>query len=159
LSKVAEVSKDKEGRLLVGAAVSPFELDRVVKLSRYADFLVIDVAHVDDEAILTSLRKMIDAVNVDVVIGNLGTYEGAVDVTTRLDRIGGLRVGIGSGSICSTGVVTGVALPTLWAVAYVADAALDYGLRDTPIIADGGIREPGDVVKAMAVGGLVFHDG
>jgi len=151
-SKVAEVSKDKEGRLLVGAAVSPFDLDRAVKLSRYADFLVIDVAHVDDEAALTSLRKMIDVVNVDVVIGNLGTYEGAVDVITRLDRIGGLRVGIGSGSICSTGVVTGVASPTLWAVAHVADAALDYGLRDTPIIADGGIREPGDVVKAMAVG-------
>ncbi|WP_048062775.1 IMP dehydrogenase [Caldivirga maquilingensis] len=143
---------DGEGRLIVGAAVSPFDVERAVKVSKYADFLVVDVAHVDNENALTALAKLVKETPVDVIVGNLGTYDGAVDAITRVDPIGGFRVGIASGSICSTGVVTGVAAPTLWAVAQVADAALDYGLGSTPIIADGGIREPGDVVKAMAAG-------
>ncbi len=141
-----------DGRLMVGAAISPFDLERAVKLSKVADFLVVDVAHVDNEKALASLRRLVKEVGVEVVVGNLGTYEGAVDVLTTVEPVGGLRVGIASGSICTTGVVTGVAAPTLWAVAQVADAAWDYGLRDIPIIADGGIREPGDAVKAFALG-------
>lgn len=143
---------DEDGRLLVGAAVSPFDEARALELSKYADFLVVDVAHVDNEKALAALAKVVKEVPVDVVVGNLGTYDGAVDVITRVDPVGGFRVGIASGSICTTGVVTGVAAPTLWAVAQVADAALDYGMGDVPVIADGGIREPGDVVKAMVVG-------
>jgi len=90
-------------------------------------------------------------VEADVIVGNIGTYEAAEDVITKLDGIAGLRVGIGSGSICSTSVVTRAGAPTLYATSRVADAMKKYG-ADIPIIADGGMRNPGDVAVAMAVG-------
>jgi IMP dehydrogenase len=144
-------SLDSSGRLLVGAAVSPFDLERAKALSGYADFLVIDVAHADNDNVLSAVAKMVKEVSVDVVLGNIGTYKGALDAVARVDGVAGLRVGIASGSICSTGVVTGAAAPTLWATAQVADALLDSGIN-IPVIADGGIREPGDAVKAFAAG-------
>lgn len=110
------------------------------------------MAHADNENVISAVARMVKEVDVGVVFGNVGTYKGAVDAITRIDYLaGGLRVGIASGSICSTGVVTGAAAPTLWATAQVADAVLDSG-ASIPIIADGGIREPGDAVKAFAAG-------
>ncbi len=144
-------SLGKDGNLLVGAAVSPFDLERARRLSKHADFLVIDVAHADNDNVISAVARMVKEVDVGVVFGNVGTYKGAVDAITRIDNLAGLRVGIASGSICSTGVVTGAAAPTLWATAQVADAVLDSG-ASIPIIADGGIREPGDAVKAFAAG-------
>ncbi len=142
---------DDEGRLRVGAAISPFDKERTLKLDKYVDVLVLDVANAAHEKILTALRSVEKEITADLVIGNLGTYNSAIEVVTRLEKIDGVRVGIASGSICSTGVVTGVAAPTLWAVAQVADALHDQGLK-VPIIADGGIKTPGDAVKAFAVG-------
>lgn len=142
---------DDEGRLRVGAAISPFDHERIRKLDRYVDVLVLDVANAANARILESLKKISKELSADLVIGNVGTYESAVEIINKLDKIDGFRVGIASGSICSTGIVTGVAAPTLWATAQVADAALEYGLK-VPIIADGGIKTPGDAVKAFAVG-------
>ncbi len=142
---------DEEGRLRVGAAISPFDHERIRRLDKYVDVLVLDVANAANTKILESLRRVCKDVTADLVIGNVGTYDTAVEIINRIDRIDGFRVGIASGSICSTGVVTGIAAPTLWATAQVADAALEYGLK-VPIIADGGIKNPGDAVKTFAVG-------
>ncbi len=142
---------DSEGRLRVGAAISPFDKERALKLDKYADVLVLDVANAAHEKILTALKSIEKEITADLVVGNLGTYDSTIRVLTKLEKIDGVRVGIASGSICSTGVVTGVAAPTLWAVAQVADALHDQGI-EIPVIADGGIKTPGDAVKAFAVG-------
>lgn len=142
---------DEEGRLLVGAAVSPHDIERAVKLDRYVDVLVADVAHFHTARVFESARRLLKSIGSDFIAGNIGTYEAAEDVVTKLDGVAGLRVGISSGSICSTGEVVGVAAPTLYSVAQVADALRDYGV-ELPIIADGGIRSPGDAAKALAAG-------
>ncbi len=146
-----QAAVDREGRLLVAAAVSPFDLERAKRLEKYVDVLVTDVAHFHNANVFSAARRLIREVDVDVVVGNIGTYQAAEDVATRLDGAAGLRVGVSSGSICSTGEVTGVAAPTLFAVAQAADALRDYGM-DIPIIADGGVRSPGDAAKALAAG-------
>jgi len=143
---------DGEGRLRVGAAISPFDLERIRKLEKYVDVLVTDIAHFANRKAIEATKKIEKEVSCDLVVGNLGTYECTVEVITSLEKIDGVRAGIASGSICTTGEVTGVAAPTLWAVAQVADALLDHGLNQVPVIADGGIRTGGDAVKAFAVG-------
>lgn len=146
-------SRDEEGRLLVGAAVSPFDLRRATELSKYVDILVIDVAHFHNKNVIEATKKLIECVNADVIIGNLGTKEGVLDSVSRLENVAGLRVGLGSGSICKTGVVTRVAAPTLYAVFSAADALLELGtFGKIPIIADGGIKNSGDIALALAAG-------
>jgi IMP dehydrogenase len=90
-------------------------------------------------------------VSAEVIVGNIGTYEAAEDAITELEAVSGFRVGIGSGSICTTTEVTKAGSPTLFATAQVADAVAKYGSH-IPIIADGGIRTPGDVAIALAAG-------
>ena len=151
--KFPDASRDADGRLLVGAAVSPYDLDRAKMLDRYVDIIVIDVAHFHNENVISSTRKLMNEVSADVVVGNIGTREAALDIVSRLDGVAGFRVGIGSGSICKTGVVTRVAAPTLFAVASVADALASEGLLGKlPIIADGGIKNSGDIALALATG-------
>ena len=141
---------DEEGNLLVAAAVSPFDLDRAKKLSRWADALVVDVAHFHNESVIVATKKMISEVGIDVVVGNVGSYKAAEEIVTRIEAAA-MRAGISSGSICITGEVTGAASPTLWATSQVSQALADYGM-EIPVIADGGIRSPGDAAKAFAVG-------
>ena len=143
-------SRDDEGRLRVGAAISPFDLNRAKALEPYVDVLVMDVAHFHNNNVIEATKKLQREVDVPLVVGNLGTYEAAEEAITRLDPVG-LRVGIASGSICTTGEVTGVAAPTLYAVAKVSDAVVNYG-ADVAVIADGGIRGPAEAAKAFAVG-------
>jgi IMP dehydrogenase len=143
--------RDEEGRLICAAAISPFDLPRAKALNRYVDMLVLDVSHFHNSNCFDAAKKILKEVEVDVIVGNIGTYEAAEDVITKLDGVAGLRVGIGSGSICSTSVVTRAGAPTLYATSRVADAVKKYG-ADIPIIADGGIRNPGDIAVAMAVG-------
>ncbi|PCN50153.1 IMP dehydrogenase [Candidatus Geothermarchaeota archaeon ex4572_27] len=146
-------SRDEEGRLLVGAAVSPYDLERAKKLDKYADILVIDVAHFHNENVIKATKKIVESVSADVIVGNLGTREAVLDVMTRLEGVCGLRVGIGSGSICTTGLVTRVAAPTLYATAQAADALEEIGaMGEIPIIADGGIKNAGDIALALAAG-------
>ncbi|MEM4229240.1 MAG: IMP dehydrogenase [Thermoproteota archaeon] len=144
-------TRDEEGRLRVAAAVSPFDLDRARLLSKYADALVIDVAHFHNENVIEATRRLVREVGVDVVIGNLGTKEGVLDTVSRIDGVGGLRVGIGSGSVCITTEVTRTGAPTLFAVSQAADALEEMGV-EIPVIADGGVRNPGDIVLAVAFG-------
>ncbi len=149
--KYPDAARDENGQLLCAAAVSPFDLDRAKKLDEYADILVTDVSHFHNENVFTSTKKLISEVSADVVVGNIGTYEAAEDVITELEQVGGFRVGIGSGSICTTTEVTKAGSPTLFATAQVSDAVTKYGAK-IPIIADGGIRTPGDVALALTVG-------
>ena len=143
--------RDEEGRLVCAAAVSPFDLDRAKALDKYVDVIVIDVAHFHNKNCFEATKKILKEVSAEVVVGNIGTYQAAEDCLTKLDGVAGLRVGIGSGSICSTSVVTRAGAPTLYATSQTADAVKDYG-SDVPIIADGGLRNPGDIAVALAVG-------
>jgi IMP dehydrogenase len=143
--------RDEQGRLICAAAISPFDLPRAKALDKHVDVLVTDVAHFHNRNCFEATKRLLKEVSAEVVVGNIGTYEAAEDCITKLDGIGGLRVGIGSGSICTTSVVTRAGSPTLFAVSQAADAVRDYR-ADIPIIADGGIRNPGDVAVALAVG-------
>jgi IMP dehydrogenase len=146
-----EAVRDEEGRLICAAAISPFDLLRAKALEKYVDILVLDVSHFHNSNCFDGAKKILKEVEAEVIVGNIGTYEAAEDVITKLDGVSGLRVGIGSGSICSTSVVTRAGAPTLYATSRVADAVNTYD-ADTPIIADGGMRNPGDIAVAMAVG-------
>jgi IMP dehydrogenase len=149
--KYPDAARDENGQLLCAAAVSPFDLDRAKKLDEYADILVTDVSHFHNENVFTATKKLMSEVSADVVVGNIGTYEAAEDVINELEQVGGFRVGIGSGSICTTTEVTKAGSPTLFATAQVSDAVTKYGAK-IPIIADGGIRTPGDVAIALIAG-------
>ena len=149
--KFPNAVRDEEGRLLCAAAISPFDLERAVKLDKWVDILVIDVAHFHNRNCFEATKRLLKHVGADVIVGNIGTYEAAEDAVTELDGIAGFRVGIGSGSICITMELLKAGSPTLFATAQVADAVADYG-ADLPIIADGGIRNPGDVALALALG-------
>jgi IMP dehydrogenase len=139
---------------MVGAAVSPFDLERAKLLERSgADFLVTDVAHLHNRNALQALTRLVKSVSIDVVAGNIGTREAVLDILSTAENVGGLRVGISSGSICSTGEVAGASVPTLQAVFNARSALEELGLQGKiPIIADGGIRGPGDIVKAVIAG-------
>ncbi|MCS7385595.1 MAG: IMP dehydrogenase [archaeon GB-1867-005] len=149
--KFPNAARNEEGQLLCAAAISPFDLERAKALDKYVDILVVDVAHFHNENVMRATKKLVKNVNADVIVGNIGTYEAAVDVITGIDGVAGLRVGIASGSICSTYEVTKAGAPTLFATVQVADALEDYGVK-LPIIADGGIRSSGDIALALALG-------
>ena len=147
-------SLDDEGRLLVAAAVSPFDRNRVIKVDRYADAIVTDLAHLHNKNAIDALRSIQKEVSKDLVLGNIATYEAVKDLAENIEKIDGFRVGLGGGSICTTPEQAGAYVPTLYAVASVRDAVDDLGLR-VPVIADGGIRSGADIVKALAAGASV----
>jgi IMP dehydrogenase len=149
--KFQEAVRDDEGRLLCAAAISPFDLPRAKAIDKYVDILVLDVSHFHNKNCFDATKEILKEVEAEVIVGNIGTYQAAEDIITQLDGVAGLRVGIGSGSICSTSVVTRAGAPTMYATSQVADAVKAYGVN-IPVIADGGMRNPGDVAVAMAVG-------
>lgn len=140
--------KDKQGRLRVGAAVGVHDYERVeALLSKGVDILVVDSAHGHTANVLETVRKVKSLYDIDVVAGNVATFEGARDlIRAGADAV---KVGIGPGSICTTRVISGVGVPQITAVYEAAKAAKDAGI---PIIADGGIRYSGDMTKAIAAG-------
>lgn len=144
-------ARDENGQLLCGAAVSPFDLKRAKKLAEVVDILVIDVSHFHNANVFSATKKILEEVEADVVVGSIGTYKAAEDSLTKLEGIAGFRVGIGSGSICTTLESTKAGAPTVYATAQVADAVKKYGAK-VPIIADGGIRGPGDAAIALSLG-------
>jgi IMP dehydrogenase len=146
-----ESSKDQKGRLLVGAAIGVVGdyLDRALELVMAGcDALVIDIAHGHSENAIRAVQEIRSRLGaVDLIAGNVATAEGTKDlVEAGADAI---KVGVGPGSICITRVVTGVGVPQLTAVMDSVRAAERYGV---PIVADGGIRQAGDVSKALAAG-------
>jgi IMP dehydrogenase len=144
-------TKDARGRLAVGAAVGvrDKEMHRVeAVLQAGADCIVVDIAHGDSDLeveMIAAIRKSFPAAQ--IIGGNVATADG----TRRLIEAGAdaIKVGVGPGSICVTRIVAGAGVPQLTAVMECAEAARESGV---PVIADGGIRQPGDVVKALAAG-------
>ncbi len=155
IEKVKEfpnASKDKLGRLLVAAAVGvttdTFERAQAL-IDAGVDVLVVDTAHGHSAGVIRKIKEIKDTYpEVTIVAGNVATG----DATRALFEAGAdvVKVGIGPGSICTTRVVAGVGVPQISAVYECADAAREYGKS---IIADGGIKYSGDIVKALAAGG------
>jgi IMP dehydrogenase len=149
--KYPNACKDSLGRLRCGAAVG-IARDTVQRaealVHAHVDVLVIDTAHGHSQGVLDMVRTLRRAFpGVDLVAGNVATAE----ATEALIALGvdAVKVGIGAGSICTTRIVAGIGVPMITSVAECADAAARH---DIPVIADGGIRFSGDVVKALAVG-------
>ncbi len=151
ITKFPKATKDLKGRLAVGAAVGvrDKEMRRVeAVLEAGADCIVVDIAHGDSELeieMIRNIRKHFP--DAQIIGGNVATADG----TKRLIDAGVdcVKVGVGPGSICITRIVAGSGVPQLTAVIECAKAAEPYGV---PIIADGGIRQPGDLAKALAAG-------
>jgi len=141
-------NKDQHGRLRVAAAIGATNYqDRARELvAAGVDVLVIDTAHGHAESVLEATADVRDAFpDVQIIAGNVATRAGAQALVRR--GVDAVKVGVGPGSICTTRVVTGIGVPQLTAV---MDAV--EGAGDVPVIADGGIKYSGDIVKALAAG-------
>jgi IMP dehydrogenase len=149
--KYPYAAKDSQGRLRVGASlgVRGDYLERAEELVKAkVDVLVVDTAHGHSTRVLDAVRTLKKKFpEVDLVAGNVATFEGACDLLQL--GVDGVKVGIGPGSICTTRVVTGAGVPQITAIGECARAARDSG---APIISDGGIKFSGDVAKALAAG-------
>jgi IMP dehydrogenase len=140
--------KDSRGRLRVGAAVGVHDYERVESLIKSdVDVIVVDTAHGHSANVLETLKTIRKKHGIEVVAGNIATGEAASDLIDA--GADALKVGIGPGSICTTRVVSGVGVPQLTAVMNVCGVASAAGVS---VIADGGIRQSGDVTKALAAG-------
>jgi IMP dehydrogenase len=140
--------KDKRGRLRVGAAIGMHDYERAAALIQAdVDVLVVDSAHGHSNNVIETVKELKKRFDIDVIAGNVATAEGA---RALLDAgADAVKVGIGPGSICTTRVISGVGVPQITAIANACQ-----GLKGSvPIIADGGIRYSGDLVKALAAGG------
>ena len=144
-------SKDKKGRPLVGAAVGvkgDFLERSESLLESGVDVLVVDIAHGHSENAMSTVRNIKKAFpDCELIAGNIATAHGAEDLIKA--GVDAVKVGVGSGSICITRVITGSGVPQLTAVMDCAKIGKDYGI---PIISDGGTRTSGDATKALAAG-------
>ena len=149
LAKFPDSNLDAHGRLRVGAAVGVADDARVAALANAkVDLVVVDTAHGHSENVLRAVERYKKAhPALDIVAGNIVTAEAARDLVSA--GVDGLKVGVGPGSICTTRIVAGVGVPQLTAIGDVAAEAARHGV---PVIADGGIRYSGDIVKALAAG-------
>lgn len=142
---------DKKGRLCVGAAigVTADMMDRVhALLDAGVDVFVLDSAHGDSKNIINAIKKLrLEYPSMELIAGNVATYEGALDLMKA--GASAVKVGMGPGSICTTRIIAGIGVPQLQAVMDCARASKEMNV---PIIADGGIKYSGDVVKALAAG-------
>ncbi len=141
-------SKDDRGRLRVGAAVGVHDMQRTeALLEKGVDVLIVDSAHGHSVNVMETVREIKNRWSIDVIAGNIATYDGAKAlIDAGVDCV---KVGIGPGSICTTRIISGVGMPQLTAISEAAKAASEAGI---PIIADGGIRYSGDISKAIAAG-------
>ncbi len=156
--KYPNAAKDAHGRLRVGAAIGATGdyLERAQELVKAkVDVLAIDSAHGHSSRVIEALKTVKARFpEIDVLAGNVGTFDGACElVRSGADAI---KVGIGPGSICTTRVVTGAGVPQITAIAEAYRASKDAGV---PIIADGGIKYSGDISKALAAGAAVVMIG
>jgi IMP dehydrogenase len=149
--KYPNATKDSQGRLRVGAAIgsSGDFLERAKELvKRKVDVLAIDSAHGHTERVMDAILQVKRQVpEVQLIAGNVATYEGARDLISL--GADGIKVGIGPGSICTTRVVSGAGVPQITAIAACSKASRGTGV---PLIADGGVKYSGDLTKAIAAG-------
>ncbi len=144
-----DANKDRHGRLRVAAAIGAggdFQDRAAALVAAGVDALVIDTAHGHSEGVLRATALIREKFpDVELVAGNVATREGAAALVAR--GVNAVKVGVGPGSICTTRVVTGVGVPQLTAIFDAVD-----GAGEVPVIADGGIKYSGDIVKALAAG-------
>lgn len=151
IRKYPAACKDEFGRLRVGAAVGVGD-DRAARIDALlkagADVIVIDTAHGHSKNVLEAARaSKQEFPGIELIVGNIGTYEAALDlIQAGADAV---KVGVGPGSICTTRVIAGVGVPQITAIMNCARAAQKH---DVPVIADGGIKFSGDITKAIAAG-------
>ncbi|HRN25248.1 MAG TPA: IMP dehydrogenase [Ignavibacteriaceae bacterium] len=143
--------KDEHGRLRVGAGVGVTydTVERVKSLTDAgADAIVIDTAHGHSAGVIKTVKEIRKKFRyIQLIVGNIATYEAALDlINCKVDAI---KVGIGPGSICTTRIIAGVGVPQITAIANTYQASKKFGI---PLIADGGIKQTGDVPKAIAAG-------
>ena len=150
-------SKDKKGRLLVGSAVGVKGdyLERTeALLEAGSDIIVVDIAHGHSDNAINTVHMIKKAFpNCELIAGNVATGEGANDLIRA--GVDAVKVGVGSGSICITRIITGSGVPQLTAIIESVKVAKEYGI---PVISDGGIRTSGDTTKAIG-SWFVFCDG
>ena len=148
LTEFPNSARDTRGRLRVGAAIGVQDYERAERLEAAGvDVLVVDTAHGHSSNVIETVRELKRRLSVDVVAGNVATAAATRELLAA--GVDGVKVGIGPGSICTTRIVAGIGVPQLSAVMDCVSAARDFSV---PIIADGGIRYSGDVVKALAAG-------
>lgn len=150
--------KDKHGRLLVGAAVgvTPETEDRISALMKAGvDVITIDTAHGHSAFVLNEIKRLRKIfTDIEIIAGNIATGEGAKALVKA--GVDGIKVGVGPGSICTTRIIAGIGVPQLTAIYDSAKAIKGSGV---PVIADGGIRYSGDIVKALAAGASTVMSG
>ena len=141
--------KDLRGRLRVGAAVGVHDYERVEALIESdVDVVVVDTAHGHSDNVVETVKQIRKRHDIDIVAGNIATAQAARDLIDA--GVHALKVGIGPGSICTTRIVSGVGVPQLSAIMNVSQVAEP---AHVPVIADGGVRQSGDITKAIAAGG------
>jgi IMP dehydrogenase len=149
--KYPNSAKDEQGRLRVGAAIGATGdfFERAQELvSRKVDVLAIDTAHAHSVRVIEAAKAIKKAMpDVQLIVGNVGTYEGACELIGL--GVDGIKVGIGPGSICTTRIVSGAGVPQLTAISECSRATSQANI---PLIADGGIKFSGDITKALAAG-------
>jgi len=141
-------ARDKRGRLRVGAAVSVHDYERIEALiAADVDIIVVDTAHGHSQNVIDTLKKIKAEYDIDVIAGNIATAEAAKDLIAA--GANAIKVGIGPGAICTTRVISGVGVPQISAIMSCAEVAEPQKI---PVIADGGVRQSGDITKAIAAG-------
>ncbi|MHC4889735.1 MAG: IMP dehydrogenase [Planctomycetota bacterium] len=141
-------ARDQRGRLRVGAAVSVQDYERIEALIKAeVDVLVVDTAHGHSQNVIDTVKEIKAKYDIDVIAGNIATGEAAGDLITA--GANAVKVGIGPGAICTTRIISGVGVPQVSAIINCAKMAEKH---DIPVIADGGIRQSGDITKSIAAG-------
>jgi IMP dehydrogenase len=141
-------ARDERGRLLVGAAAGVNDYERIEALiAAEVDVVVVDTAHGHSKNVIDTVKGIKSKYDIDVIAGNIATAEGAKDLIDA--GANAVKVGIGPGAICTTRVISGVGVPQVTAIMNAVSAAEPAGI---PVIADGGIRQSGDITKAIAAG-------
>jgi IMP dehydrogenase len=141
-------ARDERGRLRVGAAVGVHDMERVAALiDADVDVLVVDTAHGHSQNVIDTVKEIKKDYNIDVIAGNIATEEAAKDLIDA--GANAVKVGIGPGAICTTRVISGVGVPQITAI---MECVKGCGKHKIPVIADGGIRQSGDISKAIAAG-------
>ena len=141
-------ARDKRGRLRVGAAVSVHDYERIEALiAADVDIIVVDTAHGHSQNVIDTVKKIKADYDIDVIAGNIATAVAAKDLIEA--GANAIKVGIGPGAICTTRVISGVGVPQVSAIMNCAEVAEP---QNVPVIADGGVRQSGDITKAIAAG-------